>query len=88
MNNLYQQIRQASQNPLFKGNLGQVKQLMNLCKTANDPQAMLYSMMQQNPQVRSVMNLVQQSGGDPKTAFYKLAEQKGVDPEEILNALK
>lgn len=88
MNSLYQQLKQANPSPLFKGNLGQVKQLMNVCKNANDPQAMLYSMIKQNPQMKSAINLIQQSGGDPKTVFYKLAEQQGVDPEEVLNALK
>lgn len=87
MNSLYQQIG-ASNSPIPKGNLGQIKQLMNVCKNANDPQAMLYSMMKQNPQMKSAMDLIQQSGGDPKTAFYKLAEQKGIDPQEVINALK
>lgn len=86
MNSLYQQIGTNSQIP--KGNLGQIKQLMNVCKNANDPQAMLYSMMKQNPQMKSAMDLIQQSGGDPKTAFYKLAEQRGIDPQEVIDALK
>lgn len=42
-------------------------------------------MMQSNPQLASVM---QMANGDPKKAFYALAEQKGVNPDEILNALK
>lgn len=89
MNNLYQQMhQQTSLNPLLKGNIGQVKQLMNICKNANDPQAMLYSMIQQNPQMKSAMELIKQSGGDTKTVFYKLAEQKGINPEDIINALK
>ena len=85
MNSLYQQI---GASPIPKSSLGQIKQLMNVCKNANDPQAMLYSMMKQNPQMKSAMDLIQQSGGDPKTAFYKLAEQKGIDPQEVINALK
>ncbi len=88
MNSLYQQIGRTSLNPLLKGNIGQIKQIMDVCKTANDPQAMLCTMAKQNPQVKWVLDLVQQSGGDPKTAFYKLAEQKGVNPEDILNALR
>ena len=88
MNNLYQQLQKANPSPLFKGNLGQVKQLMTICKNANDPQAMLHSMITQNPQMKSAIDLIQQSGGDPKTAFYKLAEQKGIDPNTILDALK
>ena len=88
MNNLYQQLRTTNLAPLSKGNMGQIKQLMNMCKNANNPQAMLMSMVGQNPQIKSVIDLVQQSGGDPKALFYKMAEQQGVDPEEILNQLK
>ena len=35
-----------------------------------------------------VMNLIQQSGGDPKAAFYKLAQQKGINPEQFLSMLR
>ena len=45
-------------------------------------------MLQNMPQYKQVMDLVQQSGGDPKAAFYKLAQQRGIDPNEILNALR
>ena len=44
--------------------------------------------MQTNPQIKYVMDLVNQNGGDPKAAFYKLAEEKGIDPNEIINILK
>lgn len=40
--------------------------------------------IQNNPQMKQVMDYINQNGGDPKTAFYKLAQEKGVDPEEIL----
>ena len=40
--------------------------------------------IQNNPQIKQVMDYVNQNGGDPKTAFYKLAQEKGVDPNEIL----
>ena len=37
-----------------------------------------------NPQMKQVMDYINANGGDPKTAFYKLAKEKGVDPETIL----
>jgi hypothetical protein len=42
----------------------------------------------QNPQMREVINLVNQSGKSPKDAFYALAKQRGVDPNEILRQLQ
>ena len=55
---------------------------------ARNPQAMLNQMMANNPQYKQVMDYVRQNGGDPKAAFYKMAEEKGVNPEDILNQLK
>ena len=62
--------------------IGQVKQL---AKSINNPQAMLSQMMAKNPQVNQIIN---QYGGDPKTAFYKYAEANGVDPNEIIKILR
>ena len=89
MNNLYNQLnQQVNQNLSFpNNNLMQIKNMMNMFKNASNPQAMLQTLMQQNPQIKQVMNFVQQSGGDPKTAFYNLAKQQGVDPNQILQML-
>ena len=35
-----------------------------------------------------VMQIVQKYGGDPNKAFYALAEEKGINPQEILDLLK
>lgn len=31
------------------------------------------------------MSMINQNGGDAKTLFYKMAQQKGVDPNTIIN---
>lgn len=62
--------------------------MMNMVKSAGNPQMMLQQMISQNPQMKQVMDLVNQNGGDPKAAFYKMAEEKGINPDEILNMLK
>lgn len=74
--------------PVANNNLSQIKQMMNIVRSAQNPQAMLNQMIQTNPQMKQVMDLVNQSGGDPKTAFYQMAEAKGVDPEQILAMLR
>ena len=75
-----------SSNPT--NNLSQIKSMMNMVRSAGNPQAMLQSMVQNNPQMKQIMDLVNQAGGDPKTAFYKMAEEKGVNPDQILILLK
>lgn len=69
-------------------NLNNIKNMMNMVRSAGNPQAMMQSMIQNNPQMKQVMDIVNNSGGDPKAAFYKMAEEKGIDPEEILSMLR
>lgn len=39
-------------------------------------------------QIRQAMDYVRNNGGDARAAFYRLAQQKGVDPESILRGLR
>lgn len=41
--------------------------------------------MSRNPKLQQAMDYVRSNGGDPKTAFYKLAEEKGLNPSDIEN---
>lgn len=66
----------------------QIKGMMQMLRASKDPQQMLQSMASQNPQIKQIMDYIQQSGGDAKAAFYKLANEKGIDPNQILNMLK
>lgn len=54
-------------------------------KSANTPQALASQMMNNNSQIRQI---IQQYGGDPKTAFYKYAEANGINPDDVLNMLR
>jgi hypothetical protein len=42
-------------------------------------------MVQNNPALKQAIDYVNQNGGNPKEAFYKLAKERGVDPQTILN---
>ena len=68
--------------------VNQVKQMFDTLRAAKNPQAILNQMIQSNPKMRGVMDYINQNGGDPQKAFYTMARQKGVNPEEILNMLK
>ena len=68
--------------------MSKIKEMVNLIKSSKNPQAMIQNMMTQNPQMRQVMDLVNQNGGDVKKVFYDMAKQKGVNPDDILNILK
>lgn len=51
---------------------------------SGNPQQMVEQAMRTNPQIRQVIDQY----GDPKTAFYKVAEQQGINPDDVLNMLR
>ena len=65
-----------------------VTQMLNFYKSARNPQDALNRMMQNNPRMKQVMDYINENGGDAQAAFYKMAKEKGVDPNEILSQLR
>ena len=59
-------------------------QVIQTIKSMGNPQMMV----QQMPQYKQVMDYINQNGGDAKSAFYKMAKEMGVDPDEILNQMR
>ena len=76
-------LRSLNQNRMMP-----IKSLMQMVRSSGNPQMMLNQLASQNPQVKQALDYVQQNGGDAKAAFYKLANERGVDPEEILKELR
>lgn len=54
----------------------------------NTVAAPLKNMIQQNPQYHQILSLLRENGNDPQKAFYALAGQMGINPDDILNMLK
>ena len=90
-NSLYQQLNPSQtpsqSNGLNMAAISQIKQMMNMMKGASNPQAMLMQMAQRNPQLSSIMQFCK-SGGNPEALFRQRAQQMGLNPDDIINALK
>ena len=61
--------------------------MIGMVNAAQNPQAMISQLMNNNPQMKPVMDAINSAGGDPQKAFYGMAEKMGVDPQEILNMI-
>lgn len=68
--------------------VAQMMQMMQMLKHARNPQAMFNQMVASNPQIKQVVDYVNQNGGDAQAAFYKLADEKGINPDDILSKLR
>ena len=75
-------------NPLLTGLMNPIKQAMQTVQMAQNPQMLIMQMAQKNPNMKQAIDYINANGGDPKEAFYKLAKEKGVDPDSVLNSLK
>lgn len=77
---------------LGKSNMSQlaqpVRQMMSLVRSAQNPQAVLNQLIMSNPQMKTVMDIVQKHGGDPMAAFRAEAQAAGFNPDEIMGMLK
>lgn len=48
----------------------------------------LKTQMKNNPQYKQVLDLIEQNGGDAKTAFYNECQKRGVNPDSILQQVR
>ena len=85
MMDILKQINGAAMrgNPM----MAKIKQTFGAIKAARNPQAALMGMMGNNPQMKQVMEIIDKRGGDPMKAFREMAEENGLDPDELLSMI-
>ena len=83
MNSLYQQL-----NPQQNNLNSNFKNFINIFKKSSNPQQLINGLMKNNPQMQNIYSQLQNSNKNPKQLFYELANQKGIDPNSILQLLK
>ena len=55
-----------------------------MVKASKNPGQLFQTMAKNNPQVQSIMQMIQQTNQTPKELFYQAAQQQGIDPNQIL----
>lgn len=64
--------------------IGQLRQMVGMIKSAGNPQAMLTQMLQQrNPAMMQAVDYIKQHGGDAKAACEALAQEKGINLRDL-----
>lgn len=76
-------------NPILNGlfQMSGAAPIMQAIKNGGNPTMLIRQMAQSNPQLQPIVQALDQ-GADPQQLFYKLCQQKGVDPSTILNQMK
>lgn len=68
-------------------NLQPIKELMNRFKNASNPETELQSMMESNPNIQAVLNLAKGRGVSLEQIARIMAQQKGIDINNLLSQL-
>ena len=76
------------ENPILQRLLNQNQPAQPTNQSMSQDMSGIPSALRNNPKIGEVMNLIRESGGDARSAFFKLAKEKGVDPYSILSMLK
>ena len=84
MNSLYNQLNQTNQPA--QNNV--IQKIIQMAKSGNNPQQLLNSLAGQNPQLNQVMQIVNSGKMTPKQIFMNMANQQGVNPNDIISMLK
>ena len=64
--------------------LGQLRQMVSMIKSAGNPQALMQQLMQQrSPQLAQALDYVKQHGGDARAACEALAKEKGINLHDL-----
>ena len=64
--------------------LGQLRQMVSMIKSAGNPQALMQKMMQQrSPQLAQALDYIKQHGGDARAACEALAKEKGINLHDL-----
>ena len=88
-NPILQKLAQAqASNPNGLGNALKMAAGLFSGMKGKDPGAMMRLVAAQNPTVKAALDLVQQNNGNAEAAFRALANENGIDPDEILSALR
>ena len=59
--------------------------MINNIRSMRNPQSVVMNAINQNPELKQIIDA---NGGDYKKAFYAMAKQKGINPDDVLNMLK
>lgn len=82
MNNELANMLSKSSSPM-----NNISNVLSMIKGIKNPNEMLANIAKTNPQANMLLKTLK-NGGDPKTMFYEMAKQKGVNADEILEMAK
>ena len=69
-------------------NLQNLKGIADILRASQNPQQLIAIAAQKNPLFQQAQKIADQYGGNYDVAFYELCNQYGINPNEVMSALR
>ena len=74
-------------NPMNTNRLGEMKNMYQAFQNAKNPMALFEQLAYRNPQLQPILNQLKR-GANPNQVFNQICQQRGIDPQQLIKALK
>ena len=78
----------SPQQSQLNQSIEQVRGMMQQIQNAQNPQAMLAQLLQNNPNTAMISNLLKNSGGNLETVAREMARARGIDINQLISQLQ
>lgn len=68
--------------------MSNIKNIIGMFQGKGDPKTLIQNVATQNPQMQSVLKMINSSGMSPKDLFMQKAKEAGINPNDIIGQLK
>lgn len=74
-------------NPMNANRIGQMRSMYQTFQNSKNPMMLFQQMASRNPQLQPIMNMLRQ-GMNPNQVFNQICQERGINPQELMNMLK
>ena len=73
-------------NPMNANNMAGIKNMYQALTQSGNPLQLFQNLAQQNPQLQPIVQMLK-NGANPQQIFINMCRQRGIDPQQFLNAI-
>lgn len=74
-------------NPMNANRIGEMKSMYQAFRNTNNPIALFQQLAGRNPRLQPILNQLK-NGANPQQLFNQVCQQRGINPQELMNMLK
>ena len=74
-------------NPMNSNSIGEMKSMYQAFRNTNNPIGLFQQLAGRNPRLKPILDQLK-NGANPQQLFNQVCQQRGINPQELMNMLK